>query len=89
MRINATENDKTIQYINLGDGEGNRPIDAVNNSFVSSVGSNAYYGTATHFINNNGFLGAYRTDISNNQTTVTYNANPACGNAVRLVRTVE
>ena len=25
----ATENDKTIQYINLGDGEGNRPIDAV------------------------------------------------------------
>lgn len=25
----ATENDKSIQYINLGDGEGNRPIDAV------------------------------------------------------------
>lgn len=25
----TTENDKSIQYINLGDGEGNRPIDAI------------------------------------------------------------
>lgn len=25
----ATENEKSIQYINLGDGEGNRPIDAI------------------------------------------------------------
>lgn len=25
----ATENEKSIQYINLGDGQGDRPIDAV------------------------------------------------------------
>lgn len=25
----ATENEKSIQYINLGDGQGNRPIDAM------------------------------------------------------------
>lgn len=25
----ATENEKSIQYINLGDGQGNRPIDAI------------------------------------------------------------
>ena len=25
----ATENDKSIRYINIGDGQGNRPIDAV------------------------------------------------------------
>lgn len=25
----ATENEKSIQYINLGDGEGDRPIDAI------------------------------------------------------------
>ena len=29
MQAMATDNEKTIQYINLGDGEGNRPIDAV------------------------------------------------------------
>ena len=59
--------------------------DAQNKSNVFSVGTNAFYWTATHY-NVDATHNAYRTDISSSGVTVTYNTNPACGNAVRLVR---
>lgn len=59
--------------------------DTQNRSYVISVGIKAFYWTATHY-DNSGTHNAYRTDISSSGVTVTNNANPACGNAVRLVR---
>lgn len=61
--------------------------DAEKKSYVLSVGKYAFYWTATHY-DNSGNHNAYRTDISSSGVTVTYNANPACGNAVRLVKDV-
>ena len=61
--------------------------DAQKKSYVRSVGTYAFYWTATHY-DNSGNHNAYRTDISSSGVTVTYNANPACGNAVRLVKDV-
>ena len=61
--------------------------DAENKSYVRSVGTYAFYWTATHY-DNSGNHNAYRTNISSSGVTVTYNANPACGNAVRLVKDV-
>ena len=61
--------------------------DAENKSYVRSVGTYAFYWTATHY-DNSGNHNAYRTDINSSGVTVTYNANPACGNAVRLVKDV-
>lgn len=61
--------------------------DDKNKSYVLSVGTYAFYWTATHY-DNSGNHNAYRTDISSSGVTVTYNANPACGNAVRLVKDV-
>lgn len=58
--------------------------DTENKSYVVSVGSYAFYWTATHY--NDGTHKAYRTYINQSSTEVTSNANPACGNAVRLVR---
>ena len=58
--------------------------DTENKSYVVSVGSKAFYWTATHY--DNGTHNAYRTNIDAYTTEVTNNANPACGNAVRLVK---
>ena len=56
-----------------------------NKSSVSLVGSKVFYWTATHY-NVDGTLNAYRTYIDAFTTEVTNGGNPACGNAVRLVR---
>lgn len=60
--------------------------DTENKSYVMSAGSKAFYWTATHY--DNGTHNAYRTNIDAYTTEVTNNANPACGNAVRLVKDV-
>lgn len=58
--------------------------DTQNKSYVISVGTNAFYWTATSY--DDGLHKAYRTNIDAYTTEVTNNANKACGNAVRLVR---